>query len=111
MYWAIAPYLVRVDPGVLEWIVETLWQEPWGIFIISSSNLEALRKHFRKFLTAEGPGGEEWYFRFYDPRVFEIFLSTCDDAQLAEVFVAVEAYGVANALTETVTLLRWRPAY
>ncbi len=30
-YWAIAPYLVRVDPSLLDWIIITLWEQSWGI--------------------------------------------------------------------------------
>ena len=29
-YWSIAPYLVRVNEEVLSWIVENLWDDPWG---------------------------------------------------------------------------------
>src|SRR5689334_20467389 len=28
-YWAVAPYLFKVLPETLDWIVATLWKEPW----------------------------------------------------------------------------------
>lgn len=90
---AIAPYLVRVDTELLEWIAGTLWADPWGIFAITDAGFDALRTHFRKFLLVDGPEGERWYFRFYDPRVLARFLPTCDAAQLTDFFGPVSAYG------------------
>jgi len=75
-YWAIAPYLVQVDDAILQWIIENLWKDPWGIFAVTSVGLEALRKHFRRFLKVLDPNGKELLFRFYDPRVLPDFLST-----------------------------------
>src|SRR5688572_27809744 len=67
-YADIAPYLVAVDDELLDWILTTLWSEPWGVFAQTKASIDELRTHFRKFLIATGPNGEEWYFRFYDPR-------------------------------------------
>jgi hypothetical protein len=74
MYWAFAPYLFAVDGEVLDWIVAELWSEPWGIFAVSDGDLEAVRRHFRRFLLVQAPDGEQWYFRFYDPRVIHPLL-------------------------------------
>ncbi len=62
------------------WIVENLWEDPWGIFAVAPTNLEALRKHFRRFLKVEDPDGKEMLFRFYDPRVLPTFLTTAVEA-------------------------------
>jgi hypothetical protein len=75
MYWAFAPYLFAVDGAVLDWIVAELWSEPWGIFAVANRDLEAVRRHFRRFLLVQAPDGEQWYFRFYDPRVLQPLLS------------------------------------
>ena len=105
-YWAIAPYLVRVDPLLLDWIVTTLWEQPWGVFVVAEADLEALRTHFRKFLTVQMPDGERVYFRFYDPRVIQQFLPTCNDAELGEFFGSVQKYGCGLADQKMVTLFR-----
>lgn len=76
-YWAIAPYLAQVDEPLLDWIVESLWDDPWGIFAIAPTDLETLRKHFRRFLKVHNPEGKELLFRFYDPRILPVFLPTC----------------------------------
>src|SRR6266568_1664913 len=85
-FWDVAPYLMRVDPVVLDWIVSTLDKERWGIFAISKANLDTLRTHFRHFLKVQPPEGEPWFFRFYDPRVLERFLVTSSASELRTIF-------------------------
>lgn len=105
MYWAFAPYLVAVDPALLDWIAAELWEEPWGIFAVSDAGLEALRRHFRRFLLVRGPNGEKWYFRFYDPRVLPAFLATCTAEERRELFGPLEGYGIPDPEAQQVTIL------
>ena len=65
-----------------------------------------MRTHFRRFLLVEAPDGDSWYFRFYDPRVLERFLPTCDAAQLTDFFGPVSAYGWTDPGSYGVTLAR-----
>ena len=92
MYWAIAPYLAIVDEVLLDWIVAELWEEPWGIFAVSDTDLETLQRHFRRFLVVQSPDGEQWYFRYYDPRVLPTFLGACTQTEIDEIFGPVEAF-------------------
>ncbi|HEX2210575.1 MAG TPA: DUF4123 domain-containing protein [Longimicrobium sp.] len=85
-YWAFAPYLFAVDGDLLDWIVADLWTEPWGIFAVADEDLEAVRRHFRRFLLVQAPDGDQWYFRFYDPRVLPVFITHCTDRELVEVW-------------------------
>lgn len=96
MYWAIAPYLFAVDEALLDWIVAELWTEPWGIFAVTDADLEAVRRHFRRFLLVQSPEGEQWYFRFYDPRVLPTFLESANSSQTAELFGLVGYFGVRD---------------
>ena len=106
-YADIAPYLVAVDDDMLDWILTTLWGDPWGIFVQSTASLDELRSHFRKFLLVSGPNGEEWYFRWYDPRVLEKYLPTCTEDELRAFFGPVTSYGVSDPSAG----VRWtRPA-
>jgi hypothetical protein len=105
-YWAIAPHLIRVDASVLDWIATTLWEQPWGIFVVAEANLETLHTHFRKFLTVQMPDGERVYFRFYDPRVIQQFLPTCNDAELGEFFGSIQKFGCGLPDQKKVTLFR-----
>ena len=89
-YWAIAPYLVQVDEVMLQWIVENLWDTPWGIFAVAQTDLAKLRTHFRRFLKVLDPDGKELYFRFYDPRVLPEFLATCSLEEIGRFFGPIE---------------------
>ena len=91
-HWAIAPYLVQVESKLLEWILDELTGTPWGIFISSATNLESLRKHFRRFLMVKGPDGNELYFRYYDPRVLPTFLKSSNAEETKKFFGPVNTY-------------------
>lgn len=93
--WAVAPYLFRVDPELFDWISAELWSTSWGIFAVADTSLDAVRLHFRRFLTVRNPQGEPWYFRFYDPAVLPTFLATADAEQV------IDFIGPARALAAT----------
>ena len=105
-YWSIAPYLVIVDEPVLDWIVENLWKDPWGIFAVADASLEDMRKHFRKFLLVEGPEGDELYFRYYDPRVLPTYLATCVVEEVGEFFGDLECFACSDVTTGELNWIR-----
>jgi len=94
--WAVAPYLTRVDEGIIGWIAKSLGEKPWGIFALAECDLTTLRKHFRRFLIVEDPEGEVMYFRYYDPRILAAFLPACTAEELQTFFGPVKAYAVAD---------------
>lgn len=104
-YWALAPYLAKVDVEMLRWLFENVWKEPWGIFALSKSSLEELRSHFRKFLVVQLPDGKPWFFRFYDPRILATFLGACNEAELREFFGTVRGYITSSDLEKASKLL------
>ena len=81
-YSTVAPYLFKVSPETLDWIVATLWNQPWGVFVLSKADLESLRLHFRHFLLVQLPDGERWFFRYYDPRILKVYLPNCIEWEL-----------------------------
>ena len=83
---------MRVDSDVLDWILKTLLQEPWGIFAVSEADLETLWKRFQNLLTVESPEGEQLYFRYYDPRVLRPFLPTCIFDEINRFFGPVSCF-------------------
>ena len=95
-YWAVAPYLFHVDSELLDWIAEKLWKEPWGIFAMSKATLEDLRLHFKKFLMVQLPDGKPWLFRYYDPRILQVYLPTCEPWELQKFFGPVRAFATAD---------------
>ena len=88
----VAPFLVSVDEDLLNWLIATVWRQPWGIFVLSPSGFKIIHRHLRKFLVVKSPDGEPWYFRYYDPRVIPTFLSTSSSQELEEFFGPVTSY-------------------
>jgi len=95
-----APYLVKPDAAIADWMRKTIWNSPWGIFIEAKTTFGELRRHLRRIMMVEGPDGEALFFRFYDPRVLPTFLTTATAAQLVEFFGPVTAYIVRTASPE-----------
>jgi pSer/pThr/pTyr-binding forkhead associated (FHA) protein len=92
--WEVAPYLVRIEPGseFCQWLFGEGWGKAWGIFAVSSADLAQMHRHFRKFLLVRGPKNEKLYFRYYDPRVFRVYLPTCNRQEMATIFGTISSY-------------------
>jgi len=90
----IAPYLIpyKDNPEFEKWIFTEGWGKSWGIFFSSGASPEEIRKHFRRFLLVKDEEGRTLYFRFYDPRVLRVFLPTCSEEQLEQLFGPLEFY-------------------
>ena len=99
---AVAPYLAHLGEKDIDWLSQNMWERFWGIFAIADSTLKALRTHFRKFLMVDLENEGAVYFRYYDPRVLETFLPTCDRQQLKDFYGPVDAYGVPRGESEAV---------
>lgn len=89
-----APYLVHLAPKhpPSRRLVELAWGNGWGIFCASPRTLEDLRRHFRRLLRVQDPTGKTLYFRYYDPRVFRVYLPTCNARELATFFGPVQRF-------------------
>lgn len=105
--WDVAPYLVPIDPasGYLD-----NWARRWGtnagVLLITGADEQTLYNHLRKIFVVEDEEKQEYFFRFYDPRVLPAFLSTCSALQLEEFFGPIEEFGVEGIQGEA--LLRFR---
>jgi hypothetical protein len=89
-----APYLVDLkpqEPLFRAWRDEGYGQS-WGIMLRSQLPLGALRLHLKHFLVARLPDGMVAQFRFYDPRVFGPYLSSCTADELASWFGGVSVF-------------------
>jgi hypothetical protein len=89
-----APYLVPVEHA--ERLIDS-WQkvgrgESWGIFLRSSQEQARVRQRLRTFNQAKLPDGRVVLFRWWDPRVFRVYLPTCDADDLSQWFASVEEY-------------------
>ncbi len=85
-----AAYLTRVlrDSRVAEWFAADGWGRNWGILIAcpQGTNFDDLLGHLREMAQVRLPDGRVVFFRFYDPRVWRPFATTCDSPQLKQLF-------------------------
>ncbi len=90
----VALYLVRLLPKTpfTEWLLQDCWGKHWGIFAHSRHTVIEMRKHFRSLVTVYNERGNPMIFRFYDPRVMQKYLLTCNAAELKTFFGGVDAY-------------------
>lgn len=89
------PYLAAVEPDseLLATLLKKGWGHAWGVYLTSPASFDEVRKYFRSLLMVRREkDGSEMYFRFYDPRVLRIFLPTCSDKQLEQMFGPVTAF-------------------
>lgn len=102
------PYLVeipRYDPIWATWARET-WGTRVATYLTCTLPFAEVRQHLRKFLIVELEPGGTAFFRFYDPRVLQLFLPTCREDEWTTFFGPIDAFLVARA--DDLALLRYR---
>ena len=85
--WNVAPYLVTIDSasGYLHnWARR--WGENAGVLVLTDADDEPLYQHLREIFVVRDDQKQEFFFRYYDPRVLRTFVPTCTPAQLREFF-------------------------
>jgi hypothetical protein len=90
-----SPHLVELaasDPLSQQWRT-TGWGKAWGILISSRAPLPVLRRRLRRFTQVRLPDGSgPMLFRFWDPRVFRVFLPTVEPGEIAPWFADADRY-------------------
>lgn len=89
-----APYLVGLIDGTLftDWILTENYGNHWGIFAQSRQSIIEMRRHFRSLVNVHDETGKPLIFRYYDPRVLQTFLPTCNAGELKTFFGKVDAF-------------------
>ncbi|MBL8211617.1 MAG: DUF4123 domain-containing protein [Bryobacterales bacterium] len=100
---AVAPYLFHLDGELLSWINQTLAGKPWGVFVAAQADSATLERHFRSMLMVRGPEGHNLYFRFYDPRVLEMYLGQSNEQDVRRFYGPVRGYGISGPGPQEVT--------
>jgi len=81
----VAPYVIPVE---LSGEFLDLWAARWGgntgVLFSSAAELETLHKHLRKIFIVEDDSGQEFFFRYYDPRVLRAYLPTCTGDEIRQ---------------------------
>jgi hypothetical protein len=99
------PYLAEINAAGLEWILNSLSTERWGIFIVSELGLTALAEHYQKFVIARGPDKNPYFLRFHDASVLEVLLRTWDPREKAVFFGPSKAFGLPDLDTMNIHFL------
>ena len=89
-----APYLTRLEANTpfTQWALSG-WGKHWGIFALAECDFRILHRHLRSLNRVYDPESHKpLLFRYYDPRVLNVFLPTCDEEQSAKFFGPVQAY-------------------
>jgi hypothetical protein len=90
----VSPFLVvcKQETELFKWLTSEGWGQSLGVFFTSSDSFSNLFSHFQKFLMVKEEGGEELYFRFYDPRVLQVYLPTCTPQETSSFFGNVRRF-------------------
>ncbi len=103
-----APYLVKLSHGspFTKALLDLGWGKGWASYFTSNASFEEIRHHFRKFLMIQLQGGQEVYFRFYDPRVLREFLPTAAPEEAAIFFGPAQQWLIEAEEPETMLILQ-----
>lgn len=104
----VAPYLVALSPQSA--LLAELLAEHWGdsrlLLLFADADFKSVRRQLRRFLMVEDEQHKQMYFRFYDPRVLPVFLSSCSAAECRAFFGPISWFvlesdqaGVAQAFS------------
>ena len=90
----VAPYLVLLDreSTFTHWLVSHGWNNNWNIFVNSTLDFKAFKKQIRKFLRVKSPERKNMVFRFYDPRVLDVFLENIETTQKEMFFQGINNF-------------------
>lgn len=95
----VAPYLALLEPDAAftDWLLRYGWGRGWGIYGKTASRFSELRSHFRRLAkVADQTTGRALYFRFYDPKVLQLYLLGCSPPELHQYFGPVQQYLVED---------------
>jgi len=98
------PVLVKLNSQALDWFINSLSLERWGLFVASKADLKSLASHFQKFVIARGPDANPYFLRFHDAAVLEILLRTWDPKERATFFGPAEAFALPDLDTVDVMI-------
>lgn len=91
----VSPHLVELapsDPLARAWRTEG-WGQSWGILAMSRENLMFVRRRLRHFTQAKLPDGQgPVLFRFWDPRVFRVYMPLVEAGDLCAWFQGIDRF-------------------
>lgn len=89
-----APWLVQLmrNASATRSLLTAAWGKSWGVMVRAPVTLPEMHRHLRRFLRVRDERGRTLLFRYYDPRVLRVYLPTCNEAELDQVFGPIESF-------------------
>lgn len=88
----VAPYFIAVDiksDFLLHWS-QRLGKNV-GVLFVSSGKVRDTFRHMREIFIVESESGQQYFFRYYDPRVLRTYLPTCKGKVATDFFGPITA--------------------
>ena len=78
-YFSVSPILARcqADTQLFQWLTTEAWGQGHALYLTSRAPLERLADHFARFTVVRTEDDEKLFFRYYDPRVLQVYLPAC----------------------------------
>lgn len=94
MLKAAAPYLVTLDRGspMLSELINNGWGKNWCTCIFTESEFDEVIEHCSGNLLARTEDGTTMQFRYFDPRILRVYLSSSTTEELSDFFGPVSAF-------------------
>ena len=111
---AVAPYLVSIAFRAQYPFRRSDHLDLWadrigtnaGILLLSRADPIPLWRHLRLMFRVRDESGDEFFFRYYDPRVLRVYLPTCNAAETRLFFGPIEAILVEAETPDTMLVCR-----
>lgn len=85
-----APHIVSLEKNhpLSRSLLRMGWSDYWGLFIICKPDvpMSSVRHNCRRIAKVKLPDNKTVVFRYYDPRVMNTLLPTCDATQLRQIY-------------------------
>jgi hypothetical protein len=90
----VGPHLFSYDSKTdfATWLFNEGWGNAWGVYFTSKANMDQLFTHFADLNLEYTEDGQVTFFRYYDPRVMNRYLSINDIFRLKRLFGPVEKF-------------------
>ena len=106
--YGVSGFLVecKKESSLFKWMTTEAWGDSCCIFFTSNASFEDLFKHFQKFNRVYLEGDEVVLFRYYDPRVFRVYLPTCNRGEVEMFFGNILTFIAETENPEMLTVFR-----
>jgi len=88
---------IPVTSQLLPRLIQMAWGHHWALFFTCMHPFAEVRKHLRQFLLLKSDDSKSFYFRFYDPRLLQLFLPACSPQEITQFFGPVQCFVMEDA--------------